>query len=386
MANVKQISTIIDALVSQASNGTLTAKDFAQFVDAGKKISDLSNADLTNGFLSALMNRIAFSVNTYRSYTGKYKELIRGSIGMGNTIEMIMQHFYSTKDAKFGAQLPANGQSVDQYEINRPVVSATYYTESNVYSITKTIERTELAKAFESYGNMDAFIQDIVGYIINSNEFTREVGRIGLVATAIAKINVKNAAATVTTKNATHYDLRAAYVAETGDASLAAASVAECLNNEKFVKFAVAAIKKVSRRLTSPSNKFSPTGAVTTFTPEGDKHLFIASDLEAAMQTWIVTNNYHPEASILENYIPVSYWQSEDAPFDIKSEGVDDVNGVIGFICDKYAIGEYTALEEMEMTPYNARGRYWNYYLNCEQRYVINEDANMVVFTVGDGQ
>ena len=386
MAVNKNFYITQNSMISQISNGTLSAIDYASFVDSGKVITALENTDIANAYLSVLGNRIAFAIDMYRSYEGKYKELVRGNVDYGNTIETIMHTFYETQAPQWGAALPANGQSVDMYKIARPSVNARYYVETNSYDIMRTIERTELKKAFSSPAEMDAFIASVIGFITNSNERAREAGRIGMVAQGIYTAAQATAAKTSNT-NATHYDLLGAFLAEVGaDAGLTAAStVAECLNNERFVKFAVATIKKVGDRMKTPSKKFSPTGALDTWTPEDKRHLFINSALEGAMDTYIYTNNYRPDRSMLTNYIPVVAWQSEDAPFDIKatvSGQEKDVKNVIGFIADEWAIGEFVTLQEMETTPYNVAGRFWNYYYHGETRYCINPDANMVVFTI----
>lgn len=378
---------IQNALMSQISNGTLSAVDYASFVDSGKILTDINNIDMANAYLSALGNRIAFAVDMYRSYVGKYNVLVRGSVNYGNAIETIMHTFYETQAPQWGAGLPTDGNSVEMYKIHRPNVQARYYIETNSYDIVRTVERTELKKAFSSPAEMDGFIASVIGFITNSNERAREAGRIGMIAQGIYTA-AQGSAVTSSNTNATHYDLRAAFIAEVGaDAGITNEStVAECLNNERFVKFAVATIKKIGDRMEMPSNKFSPTGALNTWTPKDKRHLFINSAVESAMDTYVFTNNYNPERSMLTDYIPVVAWQSEDAPFDIKatvSGQEKTVSGVLAFICDEWALGEYVTLQEMETTPYNVAGRFWNYYYHGETRYCINPDANMVVFTIG---
>lgn len=372
--------SLINALVKQGTGKeNLAVTDLASFVDAGQAITALGAEDLQNGYLSALINRIGLVVDTSRSYRGAYGELRRGQIEYGNTIELIMQRFYDAQPAEFGAAL-VNGQAVDQFKVHKPDVKATYFVKSNTFQIPITVEKTESKKMWTSPAQMQAFIDGTILYVVNSKEYKREMARIGMVSEAIAKIAAKDNKLTVTTKGGFHYDLLAAYKAEV-DATFAGTTVAECLNDEGFVKFAVATMKKVLKKMERPSASYNISGE-TTFTGAGQRDIFISSDLEGAIDTRIKTNNYHPEASMLPDYISVPYWQAESAPFSVKSS-TGNVDGVIGFVADRFALGEYTRLEEMDQSPYNAAGRYWNYFLNVEDSYCINEDANMVLFTIG---
>lgn len=377
---------VINSLISQATAGGLTATSYDTFIDAGKAIN--ANINFQNGFLNALMNKLALSIDTYRAYTGKYKELDKGTLGAGNTVEMVMGTFYNTQAAAFGASL-TNGASVDQYVVQKPDFVARYFVDTNTFSIGKTIERTELLKAFESPEAMDTFIRNITGYMLNSVERARELGRVGLVAGAIIdgiwKATDDSSAAVTTNENSIYYKLGTAYATETGNA--APTTVAEALNDKDFVLYAVASIKKIRDRMTDPTNKFSESGAAITFTPEENSHLFISSALETAMDTYIYNNNYRPDRSMLRDYIPVLYWQSEDNPFSVDGTGNTSTtavtnDNVIAFVCDDWALRCYNRLQSMETTPYNARGRYWNVFANNEVMYIDNKDANRVVFTI----
>lgn len=375
---------VINELVSSATNGTLEATDYEKFIDSGRTITDIDGQDLQNNFISALMNRIGKVINTFRSYEGKYKDLIRGTITNGNTIEMIMNHFYDTQAAAF-VNLQDN-TTVDQYVINKPKTAVRYHTETNAYAIPVTIQRDQLVKAFESPEAMDYFIASITGSVINSNEFAREKGRIALVAKMIA-FDYANGSSNESNPDAPAqvYKLISLYNASHIKSQIDGADGVKVLNNEDFVKFAVETIKKVLRKIKSPSAQFNHEGIVT-FTPDYGTHLFVNSALVSAMATHIYTNNYNPEYSVLKDYIDVDYWQNANSPLtviDTPAEGeAITVNNCIAVVCDYYAVGEYLKEQSMDTTPYNARGKYWNNWLNVETRYIHNTFANSVIFVL----
>lgn len=377
----KNFFATINGLVSQATNGTAPeVVDYNSFIEAGKTITSLQGSDFQNNFIGALMNKIALSINTARSYTGKYGSLTRGSLQFGDTIEMIMNGFYEAQAAAF-VDLPNDGSSVDMYEVKKPTAFVDYYVDSNAYQICVTIQTSQLEKAFESPSAMDAFTRGIITYLMNSNELKREAGRIALVANLIVKLSTQSAAATPDSP-AMRYPLVTLYNDITG----AELTAENCLFNEEFVKFAAQTIKKVMGKTSNVSESYNIKG-IKTFTPAENRHLFVSSQLTAALETYIYTNNYNPQYSMLTNYIEVPYFQNEDTPLVVKyksAEGEDELTSapVIAVMCDEYAIGEYLRKQSTYTTPFNAKGEYWNTYLNVELKLVSNEYANSVLFTL----
>lgn len=370
--------TTINNLVA-ASYGDSTAPavhDYASFIDAGKNITDVAGTDLQNNFVSVLMNKLALSIDVVRSYRGKYAELYRGDVRNGNTVELIMHTFFDTQAAAF-TNLQDNS-TVDQYEIHRPEVSATYYVDTNSYTIGKTITRNQLVKAWSSPAEMEAFIAGILGDMINSNELARERGRMGLVCGAVKDVAERNAAEN-SNSGAQRFKLLTLYNAEK-PAGAPAVTAQTALATKEFVLFAVQTIKKVMRRTEDPSTMFNGTDIVT-FTPAEQRHLFVNSALVSAMDTYIYNDNYRPDRSMLTDYIDVSHWQQGVDPLNVPIDADTEIP-VLCVLSDWYALLELLQSQDMDVTPYNARGKYWNYWLNVETRYCYNKDANFVVFTL----
>lgn len=379
MVNTNFYKTVNSLMSFSSGAGVPEVVDYATFIEAGKTILQLDGESVQNGFINPLMNKIGLSINVVRSYEGSYKELTRGTLQYGDTIEMIMNYFYDTQAAVFNNLV--DGTTVDQYEINKPKADVSYFIDSNSFDITRTIQRVELEKAFSSPAAMDKFIAGITTYVVNSAEEAREVGRIALVGKLIIDLDASNAAANDNAP-ATKYNLVTMYNNLTG----AELTSDNCLYNEEFIKYAVAVIKKVMGKTEKASASYNLKG-LKTFTPASGRHLFVNSALTSAMDTYIRTDNYNPEFSVLTDYINVPYWQDEDAPFVVKSKTGDEgetvtSSPVVAVFCDEYAIGEYLRTQAMEQSPYNARGRYWNMFLHVEVKYVENTSANAVLFTL----
>lgn len=380
----------INSLVAKASGVSDSGIiDYSSFIEAGKKITDIQYTNLQNNFITSLMNRISFVINTARSYDGAYAELTRGNIEMGNTIELIIQKFYDAEAAEF-INL-TNGQSVDQYKIYKPQVDVDYYVDTVAYKIPITIQYDQLKKAFESPASMETFISGVIMYVMNSNELRRENGRIALVADLIVKLSSETAA-TDSNEPAQNYPLLTLYNGITN----AGLTADKALYNEEFVKYAVKTIKQVTEKTKKVSTSYNKTG-IKTFTKPENRHLFVNSAVVSSMEAYIKTNNYNPEASMLKDYIDVPYWQSESAPFvvtyanpDFDPETAESEENpktlttapVLAVMCDKFAIGEYVRKQDMRTSPFNANGEYWNNFLNVELKYLTCDSANAVIFTL----
>lgn len=385
MAVNKNFYTIINKLASYGlQGGTISGiVDYASFVDAGKTITDIGGEALANNFMANLANTLALIVDTHRSYKGKYSDLYRGTISYGNTIQMIMDGFYETQAAVF-ADLPTDGESVDQYPVNRPSTHVRYYTDTNTYSIPVTVTRDQLRKAWRTPEEMDAFIRNnVVGALLNSNEYHREIGRINAVNSQIATAVGANEPTNVVNLHALLNKIDPDEQAYAGTSSLGEA--AEQFNRilatkPEAIRFIVSTIRHYSRAIESPSNLYNTEG-ITTFTPASGKRLYLLDRFAKAADALIYQNAFNPDYNKLDNYVTVNYWQNAENDMAVAGEKTSHGTNVIAVLFDEYAVGEYLRSQTLDSTPYNARGKYWNYWLNVETELINNPFANTVVFT-----
>lgn len=371
----------INELVNRATGegATIAITDFQSFVDFGKSLADMTASDKTNfmnAFAAEIANKVKLSIDTARDYKGKFTSLIRGQMSANGVIEMITHSFYETREASFVSLI--DGQSVDQYEINKGGQNVVYFTKDNAYQIPVTIQYLELEGAFVSPEAMNRFLDAKIRYALNSNELAREEGRLGLVDSLIKEIDAGDAATTVE-EPAQKYPLVTLYNATYG-AELTADTA---LYNGEFIKFAVNMIKKVKNKLAHPSISYNLSG-IKTFTPktEEDQKLMVIGALDGGIETYVMQDVRRPEA--LGAYEVVPFWQNEETPFVIGDEEIDGAvsSPIVAVLFDKYALGEYVCHEAVRTTPFNARGEYFNNWINVQTKYVMNSDANAVIFTL----
>lgn len=381
---------VVNSLVTQGAGGNMAVTDHSSFIDFGKQLNGINGAEIANNFLSALANRIAQVIELYRGYNGDYADLYRGNIEYGQTIEQIMYPWYESNAA--GWTDLKNGETFGTYTISKPDVVALYYDKENAYDIEKTIQFEMLKKAFTSEAELNSFMSGIFGMFTNSNERIREEARIGMISGRIADMvdmAVKSSlVADSSDKLSPVYDLRKCYATDTGDTTLNSKSFEVLLNNEKFIKYTMATIKKIKTKMTKPSMLFN-TGEMTTFTPENAQNTYLAAGLKTAIDAYIINTAHYAEgASVLNlDAKPVAYWQAAGAPYKISSGTEEatkkEVDGVVGVVFDDWACGEYTSVQTMDISPYDAKRRCWQYIFHGLCRYVVNTAANFVVFYIG---
>lgn len=382
---------VINSLVSQGAGSELVVTDHKSFIDYGKQLDKINGTEIANNFLSALANRIAQVVELYRGYKGDFTDLYRGNIEYGQTIEQIMFQWYDSTAAGW-TQLN-DGETFGAYTISKPQIAVNYYEKENSYDIEKTIQFEMLKKAFTSEAEMSSFMSGIFGMFTNSNELIREEARLGMIAGAIMKAYTIVGSTKATSSDALGgmYNLRECYANDTGDTTLNNAAIEVMLNNEKFIKYTMATIKKVKKKMTKPSTKFSPSRKIKTFTPEDAQQTYLAAGLKTAIDSYIINTAHYPEGADVLNLDAksVAYWQSAASPYDIITNNPSvsanisiTLSGVVGIVFDDWACGEYTSVQTMDISPYDAKHRCWQYIYHGLCRYVVNQDANFVVFYI----
>lgn len=377
-----QFYTTLNELMSRATEGAVAAVvDYASFVDAGKVLSAMSIQDLTNEFLTPLMNKVQKTINDNPSYQGSLIDMYKGQLDYG-VLETIMGSFYDMAASTFDGLTLSNGQTyTDQFKVNLPEKTVLYHSVSDSWELDITIRDTDLRGAFTSPNAMDAFISSIMIDVANSLEIAKEAARLNTVASMIATVeNALMENTTDETKGAVEYNLLAIYNAKTGSTL----TTANCLNSDDFVRFAVATMKDIKKLMAKPSNKFN-VKEFKTFTPASKAKTKINSLFEKAIQVSVI-DAFNVENAILGGeYEVLPYWQNIDDRLHVTIKDDDTTTlskAIIGVIYDDRAIGEMVQLEATESTR-NAKRKYTNYHFQENYMYWQNEYANFVIFTIG---
>ena len=178
-------------------------------------------------------------------------------------------------------------------------------------------------------------------------------------------------------------------------------TVANCLHNLDFLKFASRQIAMTSDRVKKASQLFN-IGKKTRFTPKDKQHLVLLSDFSKSADVYLQSDTFHNEFTQLPKHETVSYWQgsgtdfSQDSVTDIHvkikdifntsavSAGLDvHVSGILGCLFDDEACAVCNT-DDRTPTHFNAAGEFTNYFYKSDAEFLVDYDENFIVFYVAE--
>ena len=360
------------------TNQTVGIVDYDSFVDAGRVIADMNITQLKNGFLDNLMNKVQLTVDTFRSYEPLMADMYKGST-RGGIVEILSHTFYNVRQAPFINLQPTSDDSMIDFV--KPQIEARYYVDENAWQLPISITDTQLRAAWRSPEAMDSFIQSILGDVANSNNLHKEVNRINTV-NALINDTVANATRVTTLNTLGQYiDLLAIY----NTTVTTPLTDANALQTPEFVRWAVSYINMFKRWMRQPSPNLK-AGGIQTFTPMRDQKTKISTIFDSAIERSL-WNLYRTEGAMLSDYEVIPYWQNSKEANTVRVKPASGVSSarsnVLAVVYDTYALGEFVNLESVT-SERNNKKLYTTYYYNYIMRYIRNENANFVVFTLGD--
>ena len=384
---------ISNELFSRATSGAVAADtvvDYATFVDAGKKVAALGIENMQNTLVPAILNKVQKTLNDNPSYRGALIDMSKGRLEYG-ILEVIMSDFYSASPSTFdGATLEEGQTYTDQFKVINIAgkkSEATYYTDSDSYTIELTVRDTDLKGITDTPEKFDAFIRGIFTMVANSNEAHKEEHRLAVIANLIKNCAAETAEDDDENSAAVNYDLLAIYNELKGTELTAANAL---LSND-FVSWSVGVIRDVAILMEKPSKLFSVNGKITTFSPAEYKKLLVNAVYDKAIRRSLIDAYNKEYGMITESYEVVPYWQNiadrlrvttNETPGEGQSIVTTYSPYVLAVLYDKRACGELLQLDEVS-TDRNGGRRYTNYHYQFNNMYYINNDANTVIFTLG---
>lgn len=365
---IKQVYKVINAAARQSIGASaITALDSKSFVDLGKQITD--SDILTDAFYKALTLMAADTIISFRPYESTEDDLIelsREQYGL-----WVRKIRFKMPDAHGDDSVVlTNGTSVDMYEINMPEVVQKNYGKIGTYEYHVTFPRYWLQLAFESESKMSQFLAGVSGWINNRMALDRQ--NVGMLARNNFIANIANTKREV--------KLVTLYNAATGSSVTAA----NAEYDPNFIRFAIARMQTDAADMTKMRADFND-GTVATFTPKAYQRFYLESSFVNSMSTVALYNAFNRDYLSVDRYREVSYWQNPQTrrSISVKTDGGDvTIDGIVGMLFDRDAIGSYRHAEESYTTPINARGRYVNVFWFVDYQPINDLSENGIVYTL----
>lgn len=382
---------VANDLMARASKGAgltpVNIIDYSTFIEAGTQLkSNVTWQQLTNDFAAEIANKVELTINIARQYNADLASMNMGTLSPEAAIEVINNSFFDVRAAEFVGL--TDGDSVDQYVINKGKQDVDYYYKSNAGQIPVTIATDELKGAFRSPEAMDAFLYAKVMYALNSKNQAVEVARYALLANAV--IDLTHSTSSYKAPEAEDvYDCTQRYklVSLYNGINKTNLTTADALYDKDFLRFAVSIINSVKKKMTKASESFNAK-KWKTFTPADEIRTYVVAPVGSAVEAYLYPDTFHNETNRLGDFETIPYLQNEKKPFIANySYGSTTDNSletppVLAVCADRYALMEFTEIDDVTTTPYNAAGRYTNDWVNFQYAYMYNRHANLVVFTL----
>ncbi len=398
--NIQDVYSVLNTIHGNVTgtNGsiTVTAFDPTTFVS-------VANTLFQNGpdpVYSALMNVITSTIFSARPYSRQFKGLIVDSNKWGAITRKIQ--FGDTASLAESAYqgLPADGQSVDHYIINRGDVVETRYYGSAVYQDVVTTTRDQLYTAFNGPEQLGSFLAAKTTEVNNKwTQWTEDLAR-GLVINAIcAKYGYYDNSDT----NIHCMHLLTMYNTDT------AANPPLTINDIKagpgarpFWEYVRAKIRTVQRNMTNRNVMYYENirgHKIVRHTPYRNQKVYLLSNFMDLMETSTLSEAFNDDYLKYADYEGVSYWQNPFDPASVKvskytylntsTGSYADTNSeftvsntILGLIFDEDMMSVNIQDTIVQSTPMNARGLYFDTWLTANARYLQDFTEKCVLLTL----
>lgn len=170
MARTNKVNSAISTMNYIRQNSSQAYKEVVPRATANN-ISDISNILLNdsyqpmlNEFINNLINRIALTIISNKSYNNPLAFLKKGSVPLGTDIQDIYENPAQAKNYEYSNEAMAR-----LLTITDPDTHVAYYRRNRKEYYTKTITREGLQGAFVSWESFQAFIDGIVQSLYSGN-------------------------------------------------------------------------------------------------------------------------------------------------------------------------------------------------------------------------
>ena len=395
MANnlsIDDIHVIANAILNNAQGGT------NQPVNTGD-ITTLAQLALKQGYdplatsISQVLSKTIFS---YRPYSAKFKGLEKDTIKWGNHVRKLnaidkpleMDHRLRKDDGT----IYEDGDTVDQYKINKPEVLQTNFYGAQEYEKSLTVWKDQLDTAFNGPEQFGSFLSFVMGNATDQLTQARE---------DLARAAVVNLiGGTYTLGNVWH--ALTDYNRDTGS-TFTATTVMQPGNFADFYRWFVGVLASKMDRLEERTilNHVNPffngeQKLIRRHTPKEMQHLYMFADFANKAETVAISTTYHDDYLKKADFEKVTFWQNPSSPLAINTTvnylaaGSATADGaittaafenetVIGILFDDEAAGINPVNQWSSPTPFNARGGYYNQYWHETTRWYNDNTENALV-------
>ena len=384
---VSQIFELVNGATSEIlGESVVVLEDLSNVVTVGKQIVDSDNLD---NYVKKLVNHIGKVVFVDRVYNGSAPSVLMDAWEFGSILEKISCELpTASENSEFSL---VGGQSYDQDIFYKPVVSAKFFNSKVTFEIPLSFTEKQVKESFSSVEQLNGFLSMLFNAVNNSMTVKLDA----LIMRTINNMIGETLSADLEdggTLDLTKTGIKAVNLLKLYNATVTKPlTVANCLTNPDFIRYATYTISMYSDRLTKISTLFNIEGK-ERFSPVEKQKVLLLSDFAKASETFLSSNTFNSEKVALPIHDSISYWQgsgkdyafAEVSKISVKTSTGKTVSasGVIGAMFDYEALG-VANLERRVTTHYNAKAEFYTNFYKFDAGYYNDLSENFVVFFVG---
>lgn len=377
MANVNTLDNvdvyeILNELHSQATGTkSLAPVNTGEFISMAQTTLGVGT-DLVH---NTLMNTIAKTIFSARPYSMKFRGLVADELRWGGLVRKITHADSDITEDKAYHNIEDGVRNADMFEVRKGNVLATQYYGADQYQDFFTTFEDQLWSAFDSEGALGSFIASKSTEMDNKwSQYMEELARASLSNFIGAKVSLDNGVVHLLTE----------YNEATGQ-QLTAQDIYKPEYVKPFFEWVKARIDTLSRMMTERSELYQVKidgFKINRHTPYAKQKIYLSAQAMDIINATVLSEVYHDGRVEYRDTEAVNYWQAIDTPNSIKvTPSVIDntgayvsgkettVDNIFGVIFDEDAIVINAIRRNVNVSPFEVRGRYWNTFLSANTRY-----------------
>ena len=308
---------------------------------------------LANQFVNALINRIAYTILSSATFYNMYKNLKKGVVELGETIEEIFVNIAELRDY--------NPEKAPQRELKRtlPDVKSAFHIMNFQGQYPVTIQNNELRQAFLSFDGVEKMISDIVQSVYTAAEYDEFL----LFKYLLIKGANKGAMAVKFDGSTT---------------------------NDKAISF-----RGMSNNLLFMSNKYNQQN-VRTNTPKDRQVIFMSADFNAKYDVEVLASAFNMDKAEFMGklYLIDDFTSFDNERFEqlrdsnnsvelVTDDELEFMKNVDAILLDEKWFQFYDNLN-MFTEVYVSSGLYWNYNYTVWKTVSFSPFSNAILFVGGE--
>ena len=374
ITQTKEILTTI-ATEMLGPDNTIVTENLENLQDIGNELITQQNVDT---YVKKLVDKIGKVVFKNRLLNSTAPSLLVDSWEYGAILQKVRMKLIPAEENS--AVKLVDGQSYDQNVFHQPTVSATFYSKEITFEVPISYTREQLNSSFNSVSELNGFYNLLETTVQNSLTVKTDALIMRTINYRIGKTFTKG-------RESQKINLLAGYNAASGQKL----TVANCFQDEGFLKYAIAEIKNYQDRLKLPTSVFNDKKE-EAFTPAQNQKLVLLSDFKNTVDTHLIPVVQNSENLTL-SCETVPYWQGSGANFsfadiskiDVTLDSASEtaqVSGIVGILFDDEAL-KVGNLSQYVTTNYNAKGDFYTNYYKEQSGFFVDLAENFLIFYVG---